>query len=282
MERYKQVVCITGAGSGFGLDASLFFAKKGFQVVATVRSIERSSYLQQRIKEEGIEEKVDVVGLDVTKQSEIVRTITSILEKHQQIDILINNAGFAMGGFAEEISQDEWKDQFDTNFFGLVAVTQAVLPSMRKRSKGRIVNISSISGKIAFPGMSAYAASKHAVEAYSESLRFEVKPFDIDVCIVEPGSYQTNIWSKGKKVASRSVEPSSPYYKQYVAIENYLKKSEPNFGPTYEVTEVIFKACTIIKPKLRYPIGKQVKLLILLKGLLPWKLWERLVVKTMK
>ena len=128
------------------------------------------------------------------------------MEDFGKVDVLINNAGYAGAGFVEEVSMEEYRKQFETNVFGVLAVTKAFLPLMRKQGQGCIINISSISGKVAFPGLSPYIASKHAIEGWSESLRLEMQPFGVKVVLIEPGSYKTNIWSTGKQVAVESLQ----------------------------------------------------------------------------
>ncbi|MGE5702101.1 MAG: SDR family NAD(P)-dependent oxidoreductase, partial [Clostridia bacterium] len=185
------------------------------------------------------------------------------------------NAGFALGGAAEEIPLDEWKRQFDTNFFGLVAMTQAVLPLMRTQKSGKIVNIGSISGRIGFPGYSPYAASKFAVEGFSESLRLELLPFGIHVVLVEPGAYKTSIWQKGFDTIQ--VKPGSPYEQMMQKILTISRQTAESAAPPAEVVDVIVKAVTSSAPTLRYPIGKGTRLSIMGKALLPWKWLERAV-----
>ncbi|WP_345290140.1 SDR family NAD(P)-dependent oxidoreductase, partial [Streptomyces gulbargensis] len=162
-------------------------------------------------------------------------------EKQGRIDVLVNNAGYAGAGFSEEVSVEEYKAQFETNVFGVMAVTQAILPLMRRQMSGKIINVSSISGRVGFPGLSPYIASKHALEGYSESLRLELKPFGVDVVLIEPGSYQTNIWTTGKKVAEKSLEKDSPYYETMKKMEHYLERSSGNYGDPQEVAKLIVK-----------------------------------------
>ncbi|PKG25388.1 oxidoreductase [Niallia nealsonii] len=277
----KQVVLITGANSGFGLLAALEFAKEGYEVVAAMRDINKCSLLMEMAKEKGIAEYITVLSLDITSANDI-KKLQEYMQKKGRVDVLINNAGFAGAGFAEEISIEEYKNQFETNFFGTISVTQKVLPIMRKQGFGKIILMSSVSGKVGFPGLSPYVSSKFALEGWSESLRLEVLPFSIYVSLVEPGSYRTNIWSTGKKISERSQLETSPYYQYMNKMEGYLEKSSKNYGDPIEVAKQIVQISKKKKPRLRYVIGKGVKQTILIKQLLPWKWWERLVFYLLK
>jgi NAD(P)-dependent dehydrogenase (short-subunit alcohol dehydrogenase family) len=271
----KQIAVVTGSSSGFGLITSLEFAKRGFQVIATMRNTQKSIEIMNQAKLLGVEELIHIHELDVTSEDSIL-SWRQFMKKLGRIDVLVNNAGYAAAGFVEEIPLDEYRKQFETNVFGVIAVTQAILPMMRKQGKGKIINMSSISGRIGFPGLSPYIASKHALEGWSESLRLEIKPFGIDVVLVEPGSYQTNIWSTGKQVTEKSLQTDSPYYKAMKKIENHLNKGASKYGNPEDVARLIVTLTQKEGPPLRFPIGKGVKIGIALKHILPWKYWERM------
>jgi NAD(P)-dependent dehydrogenase (short-subunit alcohol dehydrogenase family) len=277
----RSYALVTGASSGFGLLTSLELAKAGFHVLATMRNLEKKERLLSAAKEIGVHDQIEVLQLDVTDEESIEKVRLKV-ESLGRLDVLVNNAGLAYGGFAEDVRLEEWKKQFETNFFGVVAVTNALLPIMRSTGKGRIINVSSISGRIGFPGLSPYVASKYALEGYSESLRLELKPFGIDVVLIEPGSYQTDIWTSGKKIAEKARSSSSPYAKYISKIENRIQKGEKNFGNPLEVAQLIVHTATVKNPKLRYPVGRGVKTTILLNKIIPWKRWERIVLKTLE
>ncbi|MCR2820099.1 oxidoreductase [Lederbergia panacisoli] len=275
----NKTAIITGASSGFGLLATVELARNGFSVIATMRNLQSKDTIIKLCKQEAITSKISFLQLDVTDQKSI-NHFASQLSQIPSVDILINNAGFAFGGFCEETSISEYNEQFDTNFFGLIRVTQAVLPYIRKQQSGKIINISSISGKIGFPGLSPYVASKHALEGWSECLRLEVKPFGIDVALIEPGSFQTNIWTKGKRIAENSLLDKSPYSFYMKAIEKELESGKENYGNPQDVARLIVDLCSRkALTKLRYPIGKGVKLSLFLKNIFPWKVWERIFYK---
>lgn len=277
-----KVAIITGASSGFGLLTTVELCKKGLSVVATMRNLENKETIIKLCKQQGVPFPTHFFQLDITDAASR-ENFAKQLKELPSVDILINNAGFALGGFAEETSIHEYKEQFETNFFGTIAVTQLVLPYMRKQRKGKIINISSISGQIAFPGLSPYVASKHALNGWAESLRLEVNPFGIDVVLIEPGSFQTNIWTKGKRIAARSELSTSPYSNYKHALEKELAKGAKNYGNPEKVAQLISKLCMKERlHKLRYPIGRGVKTMYLLKKITPWILWETVILKKLK
>jgi NAD(P)-dependent dehydrogenase (short-subunit alcohol dehydrogenase family) len=267
---------VTGSSSGFGKLVSIELAQSGFRVIATMRDQNRSDSLVQLAVDKNLKEHIQVYPLDVTSPASIAK-FNEYLQGLDSVDVLVNNAGFAQGGFCEELSLDAYREQFETNFFGVVALTKAVLPTMRSQGAGKIINMSSISGKIGFPGLSAYTASKHALEGFSESLRLELIPFGIDVVLIEPGSYKTNIWSS---IESVKIQDLSPYESSMKAIMNEVKSGESGYGDPIEVARLIASiAADKHRRELRFPIGKGVAKTIFLKNLLPWKTIEKMVVK---
>lgn len=274
----RPIALVTGASSGFGMHASSALVKAGFTVIASMRDVSKRGPLDKIAKMHIATEHMEVISLDVTSPQQIEECIREIVTRHGQIDLLVNNAGYACGGFTEELPSEEWRKQFDVNVFGLIDVTRAVLPHMRERRSGRIINISSISGRFGFPGLGPYAASKHAVEGFSESLRLELLPFGIHVTLIEPGSYRTSIWQKGLQQQSAH-SPASPYASQMqkllASVEQIIQQApEPD-----EVIAAIVRAATTPRPRLRYPVGRGVKLTIAVKNLLPWKWIEAIVAK---
>lgn len=277
----KQLAVVTGASSGFGLLTSLELAKKGFYVIATMRDTKKQLNLVNEAEQHGVKDQIEVHPLDVTSRESIDRW-RAFIEEKGRIDVLVNNAGFAGAGFAEEVTVEEYRQQFETNFFGVVGVTQAILPLMRKQGRGKIINMSSISGRIGFPGLSPYVSSKYALEGWSESLRLELKSFGIDVVLLEPGSYLTNIWTSGKQISERSLQKDSPYYEVMTKIEQHIEKGATSFGEPIDVAKLVASIAVKKKTTLRYPIGKGVKPAILLKIILPWSLLEKYILKNVK
>lgn len=217
-----SVALVTGASSGFGLLVSVALAREGYQVVASMRNMQNKEMLTTVASEAGVYDRIEVISLDVTDFATVESVVNDVTNRYGRIDVLVNNAGFAVGGFVEELSIEEWERQFATNFFGLVAVTKAVLPIMRTQRSGKIINISSISGRVGFPAMGPYVASKFAVEGFSESLRLEMLPYGVHVVLIEPGSFKTNIWSKG--LQGVSVRSDSPYAKEMKTIVQYVNR----------------------------------------------------------
>jgi len=217
-----QVILITGCSSGFGLCIAVRLAVQGHQVYATMRNLEKSQALKEELAQRGATAKI--LSLDVTNLGSIHDTFKFIERESGSLDTLINNAGFALGGTFEDLSQDEIRQQFETNFFGVQNVTRAALPFMRRQRSGKIINISSIAGLYALPGLGAYNASKWALEGFSESLYYELKPFGISVCMVEPGSYKTKIFTENARFAANGTDPKSPYYTFSNAFVARIKK----------------------------------------------------------
>ncbi|WP_042356096.1 oxidoreductase [Bacillus rubiinfantis] len=272
----QPIAIVTGSSSGFGLLTVLELAKAGFHVIATMRNIPKGNTLLQEAMKYKLELKITLHELDVTSESSI-KVLTETVRKLGRVDVLVNNAGYAGGGFVEEIPLEEYRKQFETNVFGVIAVTQTVLPYMRQQKSGKIINVSSISGRVSFPGLSPYCASKHALEGWSESLRLEMKPFGIEVALVEPGSFKTNIWSTGRQVTTSS--PKSPYFETMNKLEKYISSGEAGFGDPKAVAQKIAEIAIIKEPDFRYPIGKGVNITIRLKNSIPWKIWETFLFK---
>ncbi|MEK5048737.1 oxidoreductase [Bacillus sp. FSL P2-0099] len=277
----KKIAIITGASSGFGLLTTLELAKKDYFVIATMRNIEKQIDLISQATKLHLQQNIKVQQLDVTDQGSI-HNFQLFLSEINRIDILINNAGYANGGFIEEIPVEDYRKQFETNLFGAISITQLALPYMREQKSGKIINISSISGKVGFPGLSPYVSSKYALEGWSESLRLEVKPFGIDVALLEPGSYNTNIWEVGKQLAENQSDTTSPYKEYMDKIQKHINNGNDTLGNPMDVANKIVEIAEARRTTLRYPIGKGVKFMIFAKKVLPWRLWEFLVLRSFK
>ncbi|PHB58472.1 short-chain dehydrogenase [Bacillus wiedmannii] len=277
----KKIAVITGASSGFGLLTTLELAKKDYLVIATMRNLNKQEDLISQATKLNLQQNIKIQQLDVTNQNSI-HNFQLFLKEINRVDLLINNAGYAHGGFVEEIPVEEYRKQFETNLFGAISITQLVLPYMRVQKGGKIINISSISGQVGFPGLSPYVSSKYALEGWSESLRLEVKPFGIDVVLVEPGSYNTNIWEAGKQLATNQSDTTSPYKEYMDKIQKHINSGSDTFGNPIDVSNKIVEIAESKRTNLRYPIGKGVKFMIFAKRILPWRLWEYLVLRTFK
>lgn len=274
------VALITGTSSGFGMLTAITLAKQGYLVVATMRDLSRKEELARLAEQAGISERLQYVQLDVTDAVSVDKAVGTVLQTNGRIDMLVNNAGFAVGGFIEEVSMDDWRRQMETNLFGLIAVTRAVLPMMREQKQGLIVNLSSVSGLSGFPGYAPYAASKFAVEGFTESLRHEMSSFGVRVVLVEPGAYRTPIWNKGLGEIHRNED--SPYKHKLDAVLRYSKHASETAPDPQEVADLIGRIARMRAPRLRYALGKGSRVLIIGKALLPWKWLERIIARGLR
>ncbi len=271
----RRCALVTGASSGFGLLIAVRLARAGYHVIATMRNLDAKDALVGAADSAGVADRIDIQQLDVTDTDSIQQTVTYATLRTGGIDVLVNNAGYAAGGFAEEVPLPVWRSQFETNVFGLIAVTQAVVPHMRVRGSGRIINISSISGRVGFPAMEPYVASKHAVEGFSESLRLELKPYGVNVILVEPASYRTAIWQKGLQ-ASGDLSQSA-YRQQAEKLSRGVHRMATAGGNPNEVAELVYRIVIADRPKFRYPIGQGAKAMDMAKRFLPWSWIERAI-----
>ncbi len=265
----EPVAIITGCSSGFGLLTCVELARAGFRVVATMRDLGRRERLDQGAAAAAASARIDVRSLDVTHFEALPAFVESVVRNYSRVDCLINNAGFAVGGFAEDIKLEELRLQFETNFFGAVAMTKAVLPVMRRQRSGHIIQLSSISGLHGAVSVSSYSASKHALEGWTESLRMEVSSLGIKVVLVEPGSFQTDIWTRGAVMGKEATKNTSPNFQRSLrmrAVIQQIPKADP-----IVVARLIAKIAQEPHPKLRYLVGRDAKIQLAMKRLLPWK-----------
>lgn len=263
----QRVAIITGSSSGFGLRMAVTLAQRGYQVVATMRDLARRHTLDAAARQAGVEDRVAVLRLDVTETDTIPAVVDEVLQRFGRIDVLINNAGFAIGGFVEDVPLTEWRRQLETNVFGVIAMTQAVLPHLRARRSGTIVNISSISGRVGFPGMGPYVTSKFALEGFSEALRLEMLPYGVHVVLVEPASYKTDIWRKGLEDARTRTE--TPYPREMQTMLKGVRHIVETAADPQEVVDLVVRVLDHPHPTLRYPIGRGVRGMLFSKAMLP-------------
>lgn len=249
----KRVIFITGASSGLGLLTSVELAKKGNQVIAAIRDLDRKSELVDLAQQHDLSDRIELVQLDVSDEQQVSRVIDEVLNKYQKIDVLINNAGVAVNGFVEELPLEKWRDTFDTNFYGALACTKAVLPQMRERKSGYIINISSIAGRMGQPMWGPYVASKFALEGFSETLQQEVEEFNIKVAVIEPTPFKSKAEEKRQK--NFFLHENCPYAEQANRINEQFKQLLQHSMETIEVVQVIEDVLSEEEPKLRYPVG---------------------------
>jgi NAD(P)-dependent dehydrogenase (short-subunit alcohol dehydrogenase family) len=252
-----RVAVVTGSSSGIGFETSLTLARNGFLTYATMRSIEKGATIKTVAEKEKL--PIKVVQLDVTKDKSVDNAIQTIAsEAAGRIDVLVNNAGYGLVGAFEDLSMEEIKDLYETNVFGLIRVTQAVLPIMRERQSGIIVNLSSGAGIFGYPGGSAYVSTKFAVEGLTESIAYELGPFGIKVVLIEPGFIKTN-FANSMVIARKAQEPSSPYSQMMQKIAANSSEMTKSGSPVDLVAKVILEAITSKNPNLRYLAGKDVE-----------------------
>lgn len=260
-----ELVLITGTSSGIGMATAVECAAAGHSVVATMRNLEKRGALEKAAKERGA--RVDVEQLDVTHEGAGAK-VRELILKYGPFQALVNNAGIAVAGAFEEQSPEDVRDQFETNVFGLMEVTRAVLPSMRAARRGRVINVSSISGRVAFPLLAVYAATKHAVEGFSEGLRWELDPFGVQVVSVEPGTIKTPIFFENQRRGSLTSKEGA-YAAMSVAMEKIILEDAER-GPAPEV--VGSAICELIddpSPPSRVVVGGEARALVTLRRLLP-------------
>ena len=252
----QKVAVITGSSSGIGLDSALVLARNGYITYATMRSPEKDTSIKEAVQNESL--PIKVVQLDVTDDTSVKNAIDHIISEAGGIDVLVNNAGYSLGGALEDLSMEEIKSQYETNLFGLIRVTQAVLPTMRKQRSGRILNISSGAGIFGFPVHSAYVSTKFAVEGLSESIAYELEPFGIKVILIEPGFVRTN-FIRAMVVAQKAQDPASPYSKLMQKLMANASELAKNASDADFVANIILDAASNPSPSLRYLAGKDVE-----------------------
>jgi len=254
----EKVAVVTGTSSGIGFETALALAREGYYTYATMRDTTKSDKIKELGQKENL--SIDVLELDVDDENSVKTAIQKILDQKQRIDVLVNNAGWGLWGCVEDVSVDEFKAQFDTNFFSIIRLIQEVGPTMRKQGSGTIVNVSSVVGRIGFPASPAYISSKFALEGLSESLRFELAPFGVNVVIIEPGVIKTN-FMKNMQLAKKS-ELDTVYRDITVKVVSGVKMmAEMGTNPKV-VADTIVKAITDEKPLPRYIVGNDASMFL--------------------
>lgn len=278
----NKVVLITGASSGIGKTIAHELMLRGSRVYGTSRRAVTGS---TRIFPDSCSNDsstsntgfIEMIQLDVRSEESVKNAVDYVIEKEGRIDILINNAGFGVAGAIEDTTYEEAFSQFDTNFFGVMRVCAKVVPLMRKRGEGLIINISSVAGLISIPFQSMYSASKFALEAMTESLRIELKPFGIKVVIIEPGD--TNTGFTDNRMMVKGANKESVYYNKFLKSVNTMIKDEKN-GPGPEtVARVVLKVINRKNPPVRIAVGMSYKIIVLLKRIIPDKLLHYILSK---
>jgi NAD(P)-dependent dehydrogenase (short-subunit alcohol dehydrogenase family) len=266
----QPVAFVTGASTGIGFATSIKLAASGFTVYAGARRLER----MEPLKAHG----VNVVALDVTNEGSMSGAVAAVIAAHGRIDVLVNNAGYGSYGSLEDVEPDEGRRQFDVNVFGLARMTQLAIPGMRAAGRGRIINVSSMGGKMYEPLGAWYHATKFAVEGLSDSLRMELKPHGIDVSIIEPGGTRSE-WGAISSEGLLARSGNGPYAAQAKVMAAALATTDKAglSSPPEAVADAIVHAATAARPRTRYPVGGSARALLLLRRLLPDRVFDGVI-----
>jgi short-subunit dehydrogenase len=254
-----QVALITGCSSGIGYETALMLARNGFHTFATMRNTKKLDPLEEIIKKERLD--LNVRELDVNDDRSIENTINCVKKEANRIDVLINNAGYGLVGFFEDLTLDEIRNQFETNFFGVLNITKKIIPIMRLQKSGIIINVSSGAGQVGFPGISAYVSTKFAIEGFSESLMYELFPYGIKVVIIEPGVIKTNFF-RNCIVSEHSMKKSSPYSRSLDKFQKNVQLMQEHATSPFDVAKVILQVLGNNEPKQRYIVGNDVAMIL--------------------
>ena len=247
----EKIALVTGSSSGIGYETSLSLAREGYFTYATMRDLKKADEIKKIAENENLPLKV--IELDVDNEDSTENAIRMIIDEKQRIDVLVNNAGWGIWGTAEDVSLEEFREQFETNFFSIIRMIQKVAPVMRKQGTGDIVNISSIAGRIGFPVSAAYISSKFALEGLSESIRYELGQFGVNVIIIEPGVIKTNFFDSMK--IAKKVDESDTYRDITIKVISGVKMMAEMGTPPKEVASVIIKSLKEENPLPRYVVG---------------------------
>lgn len=269
----KKIAIVTGASSGIGEEIAKTLQQSGWEVYAGARRMERMEALRKL--------GVITIPLDLNDEISIKTFVNIILKSENQIDLLINNAGYGSYGPVELVPISEGLQQFQVNLFGLARLTQLILPKMRENRKGTIVNVSSIGGSFGEPHGAWYHATKFALEGFSDSLRMELKQFNINVVIVKPGAILTE-WSSIARKNLVGIARGSAYEVMVNKHADMLQKYDGNGSKPSIIAELILKISSLKNPKTRYAIGSGAKVMLILRSLLPDKLFDSLMLSLMK
>jgi short-subunit dehydrogenase len=256
---HHQVALITGCSSGIGYETALMLARNGFHTFATMRNTKKLDSLEEIIKKERL--GLSIRELDVNDDRSIENTINCVKKEANRIDVLINNAGYGLVGFFEDLTLDEIRNQFEVNFFGVLNITKKIIPIMRLQKSGIIINVSSGAGQVGFPGISAYVSTKFAIEGFSESLMYELFPYGIKVVIIEPGVIKTNFF-RNCIVSEHSMKKSSPYSRSLDKFQKNVELMQEHATSPIDVAKVILQVLGNNEPKQRYIVGNDVAMIL--------------------
>jgi NAD(P)-dependent dehydrogenase (short-subunit alcohol dehydrogenase family) len=275
MTDHRPVALITGAGSGLGMEAALFLAARNFRVYGTaLTEAEQQDLLDEAARRRT---QVSALRMDVTRRPDIDRTVETIIREAGRIDAVVHFAGMGLRGFFEDLSMQEIRRLYDVNVFGIMELTQAVLPHMRARRSGRIVITASAAGRMGEMSIAGYSSGKFAVVGLGECLRQEMALLNIHVSVLEPGLIYTPHFGINRNRARRAVDPASPYYFWFCQHEAIVDKLlATNKFTTVDIARVVYKILTARQPRLHYMVGFKLKLMVTLRDLIPFEWFERI------
>jgi NAD(P)-dependent dehydrogenase (short-subunit alcohol dehydrogenase family) len=269
-----ESVLVTGATRGLGRATALGLAARGFRVFAGYRDAASLSGLEAVAHARRV--RIEPVALEVTDPASVARGVAEVVERAGGLYAVVNNAGVTLRGYFEDVAEEEARRIVEVNLFGVMNVTRAVLPHLRRAGRGRIVVMSSVGGRIGAPALTSYVASKFAVEGFAESLSLETAPLGVQVVIVEPGIVGTEIWDKSRRTAARAADPNGPYYEWFQRGEAQADALVRSSVVTPDdVAATVARALTARRPRLRYLIGWRAGLVVSLRRHLPGELFER-------
>ena len=266
-----RVALVTGGSSGIGEQTAIGLHKAGFATYAVARRVDRMAHLEER--------GVTTFAMDVTDDASMVAGVERVLAEHGRIDVLVNNAGYGSYGAVEDVPIEEGRRQFEVNVFGLARLTQLVTPHMRAAGRGRIINVSSIGGKFYEPMGAWYHATKFAVEGFSDSLRVELKPFGIDVVLIEPGPIRTE-WNEISRESLTETSSGGAYEEMAASVRKVLERADTSrlmSSRPSVVGKKIVKAATARNPRARYPVGRNAGTILAARRLLPDRAFDAVV-----
>ncbi len=269
-----KTVLITGASSGIGKETAKLFAQNGFKVIATARNIERMKDLETL--------GCAIFSMDVTNEESIQTAFKKIYLAYHQIDILINNAGYCQNGFVEELTLPQLKYQFSVNVFGLIRISQMVLPMMREKQQGHIINLGSVGGDFTSAGAGAYHASKYAIESFSDAMRQEVSSFGIHISLIKPGGVETNLVDNAQYPEPIAGNPYRKMRSNFIKMMSTILQSTDSAFPILkpiEVANAILKTAQATNPKTRIKIGRTAKMMPFIKSLMSDKAFDKMIMK---
>lgn len=252
----NKVAVVTGSSTGIGFETALLLARSGFHTYASMRDLKKSNNIAEIANTENL--PLTVVQLDVKDDASVKGAIGKIIAESKRIDVLVNNAGYGLFSPLEDVTLDQVKEQFETNFFGAIRVMHEVMPTMRRQRNGTIINVSSLVGRIGLPVSSAYVATKFALEGLSESMRYELNEFGINIILIEPGVIKTN-FIENLKTSDATLKSESPYADLVDRISKEFGKMMNNSSSPQLVAEAILHAITSKEPKIRYVVGDDAK-----------------------